>query len=50
MLLALFPSKKEKWPLSITWEDVIKTVKPAPLDTFTQECFEQLRIRYYTNK
>ena len=50
MLLALRSPKKEKWPLSITWEDVIGIVKPAPLDTFTQECFEQLRIRYYPNK
>lgn len=49
LLLALRSPKNERWPLYITWEDVIKIVEPASLDTFTQECFKQLQIRYYAN-
>lgn len=49
MLLALQSPRGGRWPLSITWKDIIDILKAAPLDVFTQECFEQLQTRYYSN-
>jgi hypothetical protein len=49
MLLALQSPSRGRWPLSITWKDIIDIIKPAPLDIFTQECFDQLQIRYYSD-
>jgi hypothetical protein len=39
--------KKTKWPLSITWREVINIIGETDLDEFTKENFAQLRTRYY---
>ncbi|MBF4482338.1 hypothetical protein [Dehalococcoides mccartyi] len=49
MLLALQSPGRGRWPMSITWKDIIDILKTAPLDVFTQECFGQLQTRYYSN-
>lgn len=50
MLLAKHPPKGNKWPLYATWEDIIGIISKAQLDKFTEENFDQLRTRYYSDK
>jgi len=49
ILLARQSPSKDRWPLSFTWKDIIDILKPAQLDIFTHECFDQLQSRYYSD-
>jgi hypothetical protein len=47
MFLATHPEKKQKWPLFISWEEVINIVNAETIDSFTHKCFNELYERYY---